>query len=145
MIKERSAGAIVFYEEQGRPEYLLLHYTASHWDFPKGNIEPGEAELETVRREVEEETGIRELKLMEGFRRLIHYFYRKGRGLVSKEVIFYLAESNTKDVKISWEHIGYDWLGYEDAIKRLTYKNSKDLLEEAHKTVTSVIARRKAS
>ena len=145
MIKERSAGAVIFYAAEGEPEYLLLHYTAGHWDFPKGNIEPGESELETVRREVEEETGIRDIELVYGFRKLIHYHYRKGKELVSKEVVFYLAESKTKDVRISWEHTGYVWLGYEDALKKLTYKNAKELLKDAHEVVKSLLAERRSS
>ncbi len=145
MIKERSAGAVIFYAAEGGPEYLLLHYTAGHWDFPKGNIEPGESELETVRREVEEETGIRDIELVYGFRKLIRYHYRKGKELVSKEVVFYLAESKTKDVRISWEHTGYVWLGYEDALKKLTYKNAKELLRDAHEVVKSLLAERRSS
>ena len=145
MIKERSAGAVILYAAEGEPEYLLLHYTAGHWDFPKGNIEPGESELETVRREVEEETGIRDIELVYGFRKLIRYHYRKGKELVSKEVVFYLAESKTKDVRISWEHTGYVWLGYEDALKKLTYKNAKELLRDAHEVVKSLLAERRSS
>ena len=145
MIKERSAGAVIFYAGEGEPEYLLLHYTAGHWDFPKGNIEPGESELETVRREVEEETGIRDIELVYGFRKLIRYHYRKGKELVSKEVVFYLAESKTKDVRISWEHTGYVWLGYEDALKKLTYKSAKEVLRDAHETVKSLLAGRRSS
>ena len=145
MIKERSAGAVIFYAGEGEPEYLLLHYTAGHWDFPKGNIEPGESELETVRREVEEETGIRDIELVYGFKKLIRYHYRKGKELVSKEVVFYLAESKTKDVRISWEHTGYVWLGYEDALKKLTYKSAKEVLRDAHETVKSLLAGRRSS
>ena len=145
MIKERSAGAVIFYAREREPEYLLLHYTAGHWDFPKGNIEPGESELETVRREVEEETGIRDIELVYGFKKLIRYYYRKGKELVSKEVVFYLAESKTKDVRISWEHTGYVWLGYEDAVNRLTYKSAKEVLRDAHEAVKSLLAGRRSS
>ncbi|MCD6312666.1 MAG: NUDIX domain-containing protein [Thaumarchaeota archaeon] len=131
MLQEVSAGAVVFYLGN-EVEYLLLHYEAGHWDFPKGAIEPGESELDTVKREVWEETGIKDLEIIPGFRKRIQYFYRKSRQLVRKTVIFYLARSFTKDVTLSYEHVGYIWLGYEDALRRLTFKTARETLREAH-------------
>ena len=57
MKREKSAGAIVFRKEK-EPVYLLLHYEAKHWDFPKGHVEKNETDEQTVRREIQEETGI---------------------------------------------------------------------------------------
>jgi 8-oxo-dGTP pyrophosphatase MutT (NUDIX family) len=131
MLREVSAGATVFYLGS-QIEYLLLHYAAGHWDFPKGAIEPGEPELDTVRREVWEETGIREIEIIPGFRKVIHYWYRKSGQPVQKTVIFYLARSLTKNVTLSYEHIGYVWLPYEEGLKRLTFKSAKGVLQEAN-------------
>lgn len=39
---EKSAGAVIFRKEEGKIYYLLLHYQARHWDFPKGHLEKGE-------------------------------------------------------------------------------------------------------
>jgi len=136
---EKSAGAIVFREEKGKIYYLLLHYPgASHraprdyWDFPKGHIEKGEKPVETAKREVFEETGIREIKILEGFRETIKYFFRfKGENIL-KFVTFFLAQTKQKKVKISFEHIGFAWLPFEKAIETLTYKNSKEILKKAH-------------
>ena len=131
MIFERSAGAVLFYRDLVI-EYLLLRYGAGHWDFPKGEIEPGEGELETVRREVWEETGIRDIEIIPGFRKKIHYYYRKSGQLVRKTVVFYLARAPTKEVTLSYEHTGYVWLDYENALRRLTFKTAKETLREAH-------------
>ncbi|MEM4298244.1 MAG: bis(5'-nucleosyl)-tetraphosphatase [Nitrososphaerota archaeon] len=134
MIRERSAGAVIFYTN-GEPVYLLLHYPAGHWDFPKGNVEKGESDLDTVRREVREETGIEAIDILRGFKKEIEYYYRREDGLVRKRVVFYLAKSETKDVRVSPEHLGYVWLPYEKALKIVTFKNSKEVLMEAHKFV----------
>ena len=140
MEKEKSAGAVIFRLDNGC-KYLLLHYEAGHWDFPKGNIEKGEEEKETVQREVEEETGIKDIKFIESFKEKIHYFYRLKGKLISKEVIFYLAKANTSAIKLSFEHIGFEWLPYEEAMDRLTFKTARDILKKTndflktHKTV----------
>ena len=57
MIEERSAGVILFNKTDGI-QFLILKYPSGHWDFVKGNIEEGEKEKETVKRELFEETGI---------------------------------------------------------------------------------------
>ena len=70
MKQEKSAGAIVFIKDK-EPIYLLLHYEAKHWDFPKGNIEKGEKDIETVKREIEEETGITDIEIVKDFKEKI--------------------------------------------------------------------------
>ena len=131
MEHEKSCGAVIFRVGKGI-EYLLLHYEAGHWDFVKGHVEKGESEEETVKREILEETGLGSDTFLSDFRERIDYFYR-GRGrLVSKEVIFYLVRNTGEEqVKISGEHVGYDWLPYREALDRLTYKNAKETLRKA--------------
>jgi bis(5'-nucleosidyl)-tetraphosphatase len=130
MKKERSAGAVLFIGEK-EPIYLLLHYEAGHWDLPKGNIESGESDLETVKREVLEETGIGRISFIKGFKEKIHYSYKLNGELISKDVVFYLASTRTKEVKLSPEHIGFEWLPYGKALEKLTYKTAKGVLEKA--------------
>ncbi|MCL7402352.1 MAG: NUDIX domain-containing protein [Thaumarchaeota archaeon] len=132
MLEQRSAGAVVFYLSESVIEYLLLHYEAGHWDFPKGAIEEGENELDTVRREVWEETGINNIEIVKDFRKEIEYFYRKLGELVRKRVVFYLARSNTKEVRLSYEHRGYIWLDYPKAMRKLTFRTARNVLEAAH-------------
>ena len=122
----------MFWMDKETDVFLLLHYPAGHWDFPKGNIEKGESDLETVRREVKEETGISNIRILEGFKKIIEYNYRREVSLVHKKVVYYLAESHTMDVRISFEHRAYDWLNYDGCMKKLTFKNAKTVLEAAN-------------
>ena len=134
---EKSAGAVVFYKNK-EVEYLLLHYPGStekakdYWDFPKGHIEEGESEIETVKREVFEETGLKDIKIIPGFKTSIKYFFQKEGKKIFKIVVFYLARVKTKEVKISFEHIGFIWLPFEKAVEKVTYKNAKEVLKKAH-------------
>ena len=132
MIYERSAGAVVFYmEENSEPEYLLLHYSAGHWDFPKGNIEAGENEKQTATREIREETCITDIEFLDGFRMKIEYKYRHGKKLMRKEVVLYLARTHTHKIILSHEHVGFAWKKFDDAMQQLTYLNAKNLLSAA--------------
>ena len=134
---EKSAGAVVFYKNK-EVEYLLLHYPGStkkakdYWDFPKGHIEEGESEIETVKREVYEETGLKDIEILPNFKTSIKYFFQKEGKKIFKIVVFYLARANTKEVKISFEHIGFVWLPFEKAVEKVTYKNAKEVLKKAH-------------
>lgn len=134
---EKSAGAIVFRKEKKENYYLLLHYPSSvksskdYWDLPKGHIKKREKEIETVKREIEEETGLKEVEFIDGFKKQIRYFFKfRGKNIL-KFVIFYLAETKIKKINISNEHLGYEWLSFEKAVEKLTFKNTKEILEKA--------------
>lgn len=135
----------MFRKENGAMYYLLLYYAKKHWDFPKGHLEENETDEDAAKREVEEETGISDLNLIGGFKKEIKYYF-KGKNksgnkyLISKAVAFYLGETKTKDVKISQEHEAFEWLPFEMAFERVTFKNSKNILKSAHKFIQREIA-----
>ena len=138
MPKERSGGALVYRMEHGVPFFLLLLYPFSnrskreYWDFPKGHVEQQETEEQTVRREVLEETGIEDLVFDKRFREIIQYFFQVKGDKIFKTVVFYLAKTNTRQVQISEEHLGFQWLPYERALKQVRFINAKQLLNKAH-------------
>jgi 8-oxo-dGTP pyrophosphatase MutT (NUDIX family) len=135
MIREKSAGAVVFRRSGSKNKYLLLHYESGHWDFPRGHIERGETEQITAAREIAEETGIKKINFIPGFRVAISWFYRKKIGkkmlMSNKTAVLFLAETKVHQVNISDEHIGYKWLEFDKAAKLLTFDQSKNILEKA--------------
>jgi bis(5'-nucleosidyl)-tetraphosphatase len=137
MFQEKSCGAVVFIKKDAQVNFLLLHYEAGHWDFVKGNVEAGESEKETVLRELQEETGIVDAQFIEGFKEKIEYFYRRQGATIHKQVIFFLMETHTEKVQISFEHVGYTWLNYEQAMEQLTFKNAKDVLQKAQEFLSA--------
>jgi 8-oxo-dGTP pyrophosphatase MutT (NUDIX family) len=129
---EKSAGAVVFRRENGKIKYLLIQYAWGHWEFPRGLIEKGETIEETAKREIKEEVGIEGLKFIPEFKEWFKFFFRlKGKNIM-KIAIFLLAETTTKEVKLSFEHKDFAWLKYEEASEKLTFKNSKKILEKAN-------------
>lgn len=141
---EKSTGVIIFRKEKGKIFYLILHYpvdkripsSKGHWDYVKGHIEKGESLKDTIRREAKEEAGIEDLKFVEGFKEWFEYFFKLKGEDIFKIVTFLLAETKTKEIKLSYEHVDYKWLPYEEALKQLTFKNAKNVLEKAHKYLT---------
>lgn len=95
---EKSAGFIVISDDFLTSHYsvLLLHYRSGHWDFPKGNIETNETEMQAATRELREETDITKFRLMPNFRTTLSYKYNKKSKLISKQVILFLASTKVK-------------------------------------------------
>ena len=133
MLKEHSAGIVLYRSEDNSSNMiLLLHYGNGHWDFPKGNIEVNETQIQAAVRELEEETGINRFRLVPGFKETLVYNYKKKSAQVAKTVTFYLGITTISKVVLSSEHIGYVWLTYQESVKILTYDNAKKLLTQAN-------------
>ena len=133
---EKSAGCVVFLVKGNKRFYLLLHKEASaqykeSWSFPKGLVEKGEEDKDAARRETSEEAGITDLEFFPGFRERVHYIFMKEGERVSKDVIYFLAKTGQFQAKVSEEHSGYEWLPYEKAMERLTFKSDKEVLVKA--------------
>jgi bis(5'-nucleosidyl)-tetraphosphatase len=127
----RSAGVVLFREGKKR-KYLLLKHSYG-WDFPKGIMDEGEKSKETALRELKEETGISKVVVLPGFKETVSYMYTwKGKRLL-KFVVFYLAKTRQKKVKLSFEHEGFVWLPFEKAVDKATLKfaNARKVLSKA--------------
>lgn len=165
LIKEKSVGAVIYHEthgmehgtmEHGIIEYLVLHYPPmhpdpnrargqktskmGHWDYVKGHIDKRENDIATLKREIKEEIGLGEenYRVIAGFKKLLKYNFRSCQGLHFKEVIFYLIEARTREIKLSPEHDDYMWLVYEEALRLITFKGGKNILIKAHEYLISM-------
>ncbi len=129
---EKSAGAVVFRQENNKVKYLLIQYPSGHWEFTRGIVEKGENLEETARREIREEVGIKDVRFILGFKEWIKFFFKREEKNIMKIATFLLAQTETKEIQLSHEHQDYVWLEYKEALKKLTYKNSKDILKKAN-------------
>ena len=105
-------------------EWHLKHQT-QHWDIPGGRIQEGHTALETLQREVEEETGIKEVIDPSFFTAAVSNFkdipvgeYKVGLLLM----VYKVKIPQNSQIKLSHEHSGYEWVTRKEAAKRLAYK-----------------------
>ncbi|NND85869.1 MAG: NUDIX domain-containing protein [Nitrosopumilus sp.] len=139
MIEETSAGIVLFRKEDTENLFLLLHYPSGHWDFVKGKMEKDESTHETAIRETEEETGITDIKFVDNFEEWIEYNFQYQGELVHKKVVFFLAETKTKEIKISQEHLGFTWMDYNTAMEKTTFDNAKTVLTRAQMLLSKTL------
>ena len=125
---ENSCGAIVFNENTEK--ILLVKMHNGNWGFPKGHIEKDETKEETAIREVLEETNVR-IKIIPNFEREIKYIPNER---TIKKVTIFMGITQDEEVTIdTFEIEDFKWCTYEEALKLVTYKLQKDVLENARK------------
>jgi|SRR5690606_1293478 len=125
MVKEVSAGAIVYTRTENQTLYLLIqHKNGSHFSFPKGHVEKNESILDAAKREVLEETGIM-FDLVSDKMEVNTYLMPNG---VYKDVYYFLGKAlNTKVTKQDSEVAVAGWYTKDQVFKYLTYDNDKKI------------------
>lgn len=125
---EKSCGAVLFTTVEGQRRYLLIKNRSLHAGFPKGHVEYGETELETVRREILEETGL-SVDLVDGFRRDYDY---KVRFFINKKAVYFLAYFGDQTIiPQEGEVLDYWIVPLEEALEHLGFEQDRSILRDA--------------
>lgn len=137
MAKQISAGIVIYRRDKDGVKFLLLYHGGRYWNFAKGKLEETEKSFEAAIREVKEETGIEkdDLIFKNYFRINDSFTFTFEKQKIFKIVIYYLAESRKKEIKISDEHQGFAWLPYEEARRLLMHPQLKNILKKAYDTI----------
>ena len=124
--REKSCGAVVYNPK--KHSFLIIKMLNGNWGFPKGHTEDQETDIQTAIREVMEETGIN-IEILDGFKKSIKYIPFPE---VLKEVIFFIGITEEEKVTIDKDEIeDYMWCSYEEALKMITYKPQRDVMESS--------------
>lgn len=125
-----SAGGVVFKTEGDSVFVLLISTRAGEvWALPKGLIEKGEAAEEAAIREIEEETGIRG-EIVDELGEVSYWFRLKDEKYF-KTVKYYLVKYLEGSINPDFEVDSAEWFKIDEALKRLTYKSDREILEKA--------------
>jgi len=137
MNKEFSSGAVIYRKEKGKTYFLVIFSARNKiWGFPKGHIESGEDEKDAAIREIEEETGIKDLVFIDGFRVENIYDTKSNRGpyngtMIEKHAAYFLCETKTKNIVIDKKEISdYKWVTFDGAAPLLKFGSMKMVLSK---------------
>jgi 8-oxo-dGTP pyrophosphatase MutT (NUDIX family) len=133
MLTDFSCGVIPYRYRNGETEFLLIQHKAGHWSFPKGHPESGETELQTARREFEEETGIQSVTIDKDRPFEESYLFTKRSGKrVNKRVVYFLGlVDSAQDVTCQEAEVSdYAWGDAKKIRKKMTFDEGRALLDE---------------
>jgi len=124
VVREPTAGGIVFRRngETNVVEILLIQDAKNRWTIPKGHIEEGEAAKDTAEREIREETGLNELKVMQWLGK-INFRYRRQQSLVLMTTEIFLVQAGGETNKLKpedWMN-GIEWFPANTALDKIEY------------------------
>ena len=130
--REFSAGGIVFRKQGKEIEVLLIKDAYGRWTWPKGHIEQGERSQDAALREIKEEAGLKNIRILGKVGRNNYFFRLKGI-LIFKTVFFFLAQVNEKErLKVQRTEIeDARWFKSDRALKTVEYKGAKEMLKKA--------------
>ncbi len=97
-------------------------HCAGHWEIPGGRLDPGEDPFEGLKRETKEETGL-DIEIKHPIR--IHHFTREDNQKIT--LISFFCRPLSESIKLSEEHIDYEWSSLDKAQKKLHEAFVKDI------------------
>ena len=141
MIREFSAGGVVFDRIDGKTLILVCQHSGHHgWGFPKGFIGDkieGESKEATAIRETEEETGIKG-EILESLMP-VDYWYVVDAEKHYKTVYYFIMKNMGGNIaNHDWEMENVEWLPEDKVEERLTFESDKKVWEEAKEKIAKL-------
>ena len=138
IVREPTSGGIVFRFTKDKKdiEILLIQDSKGRWTIPKGHIEPGETAKMTARREIEEETGLKNVSVLTWLGK-IHFKYRRLDKLVLMTTQIYLVQaldSHEMPTPEKWMK-GIKWFSFAEALDMIEYEDIGKLMLVAKKKI----------
>ncbi len=138
IVREPTSGGIVFRFTPDKKdiELLLIQDSKERWTIPKGHIEPGETAKVTARREIEEETGLKNVSILTWLGK-IHFKYRRLDKLVLMTTQIYLVQAlddRETPTPEKWMK-GIQWFSFTDALEVIEYEDIEKLMLIAKKKI----------
>ena len=123
---ETSGGVVINKEGQ----VLVVSQNGNSWSLPKGHIDPGEDKLQAATREIYEESGIKDLKLVKEFPSYERYRIGLDGGEDKSElkiIYMFLFKTNQNNLKpIDPQNPEARWVEKEKVVDLLTHKKDKE-------------------
>ncbi len=117
---------------------MIRDQNTHKWILPKGRIEKGESLEDTSLREIQEETGLQSITLIDKIDKTNYYFRTKKKKKLSKEVHFFLYKDEDGREDICVEESNFDkgqWFTKDEAIQRIGFPAQRKILDKAFEII----------
>jgi dATP pyrophosphohydrolase len=134
-ITSRFVDCHVFRRKAGGVEWLVLKRSpgllmGGTWQMVSGTIEDGEKAYECAVRELEEETGLRPLHFFQAS--YVNRFYVATTDEIVLSPVFAAEVASDAKVRLSAEHTQYEWVGFDEALRRFAWPGQRKALAVVH-------------
>jgi ADP-ribose pyrophosphatase YjhB (NUDIX family) len=131
VVRETTSGGIVFRRDakSGGVQILLMQDAKDRWTIPKGHVEPNEEPRDTAQREINEETGLQEMRVHNWLGK-VNFRYRRGHTLVLMTMHIYLVQALGDSDTLKPEEWLKDikWLPANEAVDKIAYDDIGKLI-----------------
>lgn len=135
--RARSAGGVVFRRaaDPDGVQILVLQHDGGKWMLPKGTIETGETPEAVALREVREETGLSNVRVVTDLgEEHYSFFWRTEDTYYDKTVHYFLLEFlGGEDARPQREEgfVAAEWVSVDEAMTRIKYKETREIVRRA--------------
>lgn len=134
---EKLGGAVVYAYKDGNYYLALVHDIFGYWTLSKGGLEPGEKETDGTKREIKEETGL-DIEILDEIGRNEYVANHPEKGKLRKQVIYFLAKADYKDLVLEKDNGGLDDARWFKLSELQDIKTYGDILPFITKAVTLI-------
>jgi len=130
----------VFRRAGDEVQVLVLQHEGGKWMLPKGTIEAGETPAAVAMREVHEETGLSNVRVVADLgQERYSFFWRTEDTFYDKTVHYFLLEFLGGEEPRPQREEGFvaaEWVGLDEAITRIKYKETREIVRRAREALT---------
>lgn len=127
--------AVIFDKKDGRIEVLLVRKSdrrnrSRRWRLLKGGVNRGETKIDALRREIFEETGLKDIEILRET-----YNYEFAFGDTRHKVTSYLVKADSQNpIKLQRSELAaYLWIDKDEAGRLLHWRNEKEAVRSLDK------------